>query len=98
MASFTTRVELHGATSQDYDVLHAWMHAEGFKRTIRAENGVEYHLPTAEYDLAGGYSVMMVRDKAARAASKTGRRFWILVTEAGPRAWMLDPVRVPAYS
>ena len=32
MPSFTTRVELHGATERDYETLHAAMQAEGFSR------------------------------------------------------------------
>jgi hypothetical protein len=49
MATFMTRVELHSADEDDYETLHAAMEKEGFNRTITSDDGVTYHLPTAEY-------------------------------------------------
>jgi hypothetical protein len=51
MASFMTRVELHGANYQDYVNLHAHMTHEGFTNRIRGNDGAVYQLPPAEYDL-----------------------------------------------
>jgi hypothetical protein len=53
MASFITRVELHSATHSDYETLHSEMGREGFLRTIVSDQGVRYHLPTAEYSYIG---------------------------------------------
>ena len=53
MAQFTTRVELHRATGEDYSSLHSAMEYQGFSRTIRSDDGIIYILPTAEYDRAG---------------------------------------------
>ncbi len=89
MASFTTRVELHGnATWSDYDMLHQAMEAEGFSRTITADSGTEYHLPTAEYDIVGDFDKSGVLSKARRAAAKTGKSNSVLVTESNGRLWI----------
>ena len=53
MAASTTRVELHDASSSDYNKLHDEMEKEGFTRTWKTDNGSVYHLPTAEYDFRG---------------------------------------------
>ena len=49
MPQFITRVELHDATWQNYQTLHAAMEAENFSRTIQGSDESCYHLPTAEY-------------------------------------------------
>lgn len=87
MPDFTTRVELHEARPSDYDVLHDAMEAEGFSRQITADDGVTYRLPTAEYIISGAYRRAEVMEKARRAASKTGKRYSILVTESA--GWTL---------
>jgi hypothetical protein len=48
MAFTITRVELHGATPEDYLVLHAAMSQRSFQRFYDT-NGRRYHLPEAEY-------------------------------------------------
>jgi len=87
MASFTTRVELHDADYDDYETLHAAMQAEGFSRTITAEDNVTYHLPTAEYNRSGNLTRDQVLESAKRAASGTGKRYGVLVTESNGRTW-----------
>lgn len=86
MAKFTTRVELHGAAESDYEVLHEAMENRGFSRTILNDDGVEYHLPTAEYNLIGEYKNDAVRNLAKIAAEETGKSAAVLVTE-GSRRW-----------
>lgn len=100
MSIFTVRVELHDANWQDYDNLHKRMAAAGFHRTITADSGTKYHLPTAEYDIDGNYTRQGVLDAACRAADGTGKRSSVLVTEAFARTWRgLAPVvpTTPAY-
>lgn len=87
MASFTTRVELHGATYQDYENLHVAMEREGFSRTIKADGGGRYHLPTAEYDRSGALTLAQILESAKRAAASTRKSFAVLVTEAVARTW-----------
>jgi hypothetical protein len=65
------------------------MGREGFTRTITGGNNTEYQLPTAEYNLsAAALTREQVRDKAAAAARRTGKTFWILVTESAGRCWL----------
>ena len=45
------RVELHGATDQDYVESHGYMAQEGFTNTIRSDAGKVYELPPAECNL-----------------------------------------------
>jgi hypothetical protein len=93
MASFTTRVELHGASPADYEALHRYMAEANFSRLINGDDGVQYMLPTAEYQSFGNLTVTEVRELAEHAAARTGRTFWVLVTETVSRAWRLQPVR-----
>jgi hypothetical protein len=87
MPSFTVRVELHEATWTDYETLHDQMGAEGFRRTIRSDDGITYHLPTAEYDMTGLTERSDVLDKAKTAAARTRKNFGVLVTESNGRTW-----------
>lgn len=87
MATFTTRVELHKAYEDDYEVLHAAMERRGFSRLITSDKGTTYHLPTAEYNHSGSKTRSQVLDLAKAAASETNKRFAVLVTESNGRTW-----------
>jgi hypothetical protein len=87
MARFITRVELHGAANDDYEVLHEAMEAEGFRRTITSGDGTVYHLPTAEYYWETPRTREEVIEAGKRAASKTEKEFGIIVTEAKVSSW-----------
>jgi hypothetical protein len=83
MAMFTVRIELHSATEQSYRLLHASTAQLGFTRTIRADNGVVYALPSAEYHCQSATASRAdVLGLARRAVAATGHNAWILVTEA----------------
>lgn len=73
MPKFITRVELHGATWQDYDNLHQQMEARGFSRIIVADDGQRYHLPTAEYVCTMNATPADVHARALQAAVVTGK-------------------------
>jgi hypothetical protein len=88
MAKFTVRVELHGASYSDYEVLHASMERRGFSRLVTSDDGKTYHLPTAEYDKRGEFSRQQVLDSAEAAAAETGKSFAVLVTESQGRTWI----------
>ena len=88
MAYFTTRVVLHGwATAEDYSVLHTAMHKAGFASTVSAADGFTYHMPPAEYLLVGVYKLTDVLGWAEAAASQTGKRDSVLVTEGLTLTW-----------
>lgn len=87
MASFTTRVELHDAKSEDYDKLHEYMEKEGFNRKISGDK-ITYQLPTAEYNYLGEINTSDLLDKAESAAKKTNKTFEILVTQSAGRSWI----------
>jgi hypothetical protein len=88
MASFMTRVELHGATYQDYTNLHTYMAQEGFTNTIRSSDGILYQLPPAEYELIANCSAVQARDKASKAATRTLKAFAVLIIEYSSAAWV----------
>ncbi len=88
MANFTVRVELHQANYADYDALHAAMEAQGFSRSITADDGKTYRMPWAEYNGSGALSSAQVRDIAHTAANTTGKANAVFVTEAQTRAWI----------
>jgi hypothetical protein len=88
MPRFITRVELHYADKDDYETLHPAMEGEGFSQTIRSDEGVVYHLPTAEYDRQGGNLTRNdVLESAKKAASTTGCKFGAIVTEFSGCTW-----------
>jgi hypothetical protein len=87
MSSFTTRVELHSGTGDDYATLHAAMEKEGFTRFIQSGDGKWYHLPWAEYNLEGNTTQALVLAAAQRASAETGRTAAILVSERTGATW-----------
>jgi hypothetical protein len=93
MMSFTTRIELHSATWQDYSNLHTHMENAGFSRTILGDNGVTYALPTAEYVATGNYTIQQVYAAANTAAAATGKSAAVFVSETTRWRWGgLSPV------
>ena len=82
MAMFSVRVELHGATWDDYEILHPAMEAAGFNRTIASDDGVVYHLPTAEYTMTAQINTARVLAKAKLAANSTGVPYTIWVNQS----------------
>jgi hypothetical protein len=90
MASFLTRVELHCATSADYDKLHAAMLALNFSKFIAGDDGSRYELPTAEYYCSGEVSAEQVKVLADQAAVSTGRRYWVIAAQYSYAAWTLQ--------
>ena len=88
MASFLVRVELHGASWDDYETLHAEMGNRGFSRDITGDDGNAYQLPTAEYAIRTNSTLENVRTLAAQAAQATGLRFGVIVAEYSRSAWM----------
>ena len=87
MSYYITRVELHYATYEDYERLHAAMRQAGFSRFVVGDNGQTYHLPTAEYYVEGNYEASTVRDAAVRAATTTGKNFAVIVTRGSSLSW-----------
>lgn len=92
MTSFTVRVELHGATSADYDVLHVRMGAAGFARTVTGVDtsgaSARWMLPTGEYDYSSETeNAFAVRDKVKIIAESVKIGSWVLVTKVAERAW-----------
>jgi hypothetical protein len=82
MTSFMTRVELHSAESSDYTNLHAEMTKRGFSQKIKSDDGIVYHLPTAEYEYIEDVKRQVVLDKAKAAVVAIKKSGGIIVTEA----------------
>ena len=79
MASVIARVELHSASWQDYENLHAFMAAEGYSKTVRANDGTTFQLPTGTYVNSAVRSGSDGAEKAYRAAQRTGRTSSVFV-------------------
>jgi len=89
MASFTIRVEMRNASSEDYTRLHEAMEAKGYSREIQNSVGTVFHLPTAEYVAEKNLSVRSVRDEVSKIAAAIRDNPLVLVTEASDRSWLL---------
>jgi hypothetical protein len=89
MAQFITRVELHGVYHDDnsYQTLHEFMGKAGFKRTIKASDGLLYHLLTAEYSIEGYLTIDKVLQAASLAASLTTKKHSVFVSEIKQASW-----------
>ena len=88
MAKFLVRVELHGATWDDYETLHAEMAARGFSRRVTGEDGRTYQLPTAEYIIRTDLGLESVRTLASEGAQMTGRKSGVIAAEYSRSAWV----------
>lgn len=100
MAQFIARIELYGRPSEtEYALLHAAMGRQGFVRTITLNDGSEYHLPNAEYQLVGDMTIDQVWARANSAAVSVWANHGILCTQsAGIRVSGLRPVQTQAVS
>jgi hypothetical protein len=87
MTSFTTRVALHEADSDDYELLYEEMESEGFEKTITSKDKNTYDLPDGEYNLTGDFSTEEVLKKAKSAAKKTRIKYSVLVTKSNECKW-----------
>lgn len=87
MAQVVVRVELHGATTEDqYQRLHTAMQARGFARTIVADGGARYLLPTATYYSDRYADAASATDAAWQGANGIAPSYAVLAT-CGPSAW-----------
>lgn len=80
MPIFFVRVELHGGVLADYTKLHQAMEKAGFSRTVEADDGKKYNLPTAEYSVEGTYTLDQVLNAADTAAKTTGKTHIVLAS------------------
>ena len=82
MANYVARIELHGATYNDYETLHAAAQRRGFSRTIVANDGRKYQLPTGTYVAENTNATLeQAYDAARAAAAETRKTFWTVVAD-----------------
>jgi hypothetical protein len=87
MGTYTVRIELDSNNYPDFEILHKAMSSSGFSKTIISDEGKEYHLPRAEYNLSTTYNRAEVLNLAENAVARTGKGAEILVTESKARTW-----------
>lgn len=92
MTDFTVRIEMHGATSEDYELLHARMQEKGFERYVSGRSTTDgslgtWILPTGEYNFSSTLEAKSVRDLAKEVADGIRSGSWCLVTAASARSW-----------
>ncbi len=96
MASFTVRVELHGADAGDYERLHTLMASYGFNRTLggteKSGASSTFRMPSGEYTHDSEADVFAVRDTAKLVADAVKPGAWVLVTQASARAWHMPKI------
>lgn len=92
MPLIIVRVELHGATEQQYELLHAAMAKLGFSRYITDFAGGKFQLPTAEYAINSSLSASAIRVEVSKVAKAIGNNPWILVSKTSETDWELHKV------
>lgn len=93
MPNFIARVELHSASYDDYENLHAYMRQYGYARTIKGDNGTTYQLPTGTYVSTTQFtSTSAALQAAGAAANATGKSSSIIVADWSAASWQGLPV------
>lgn len=87
MASFTIRVELHNADSEDYDKLEKLLAAYLITDVIAADDGTLYRLPPAEYNYQGEKGRNEVMETVKAVAAQVVPSYAVLVSESRSREW-----------
>jgi hypothetical protein len=88
MTNYLARIELELAGPEDHERLHASMRQRGYLREITGEDGVVYQLPAGTYYVPDTSAVLSVALHAAvEAASETGKRAAIFVTDWHAARW-----------
>jgi hypothetical protein len=87
MTTSIVRVELHDATYQHYEALHAHMERRGFSRLIKGNDGVWYRLPPAEYHYSGNATRDQLLAAAKESAASVRPGYAVLVTEYTGCSW-----------
>lgn len=87
MSTYTVRIELGSNNYPDFEILHNAMSAKGFEKTITSDDGIEYYLPRAEYNISTSKNRSSVLDLAKSAVAVIGKKAEILVTESKGRTW-----------
>jgi len=94
MANYLARVELHKATYDDYETLHAAMERRGFSRFIVSNDRKKYRLPTGTYVAENTNATLEQAYSAAQAAAAdTGKSFWVIVVDWTAARFSLETVK-----
>lgn len=85
---YIARVELHNATYDDYENLHASMQKNGYSRQIVGDNRQTYQLPTGTYIARNTNATLQVAINAAKgAANDTGKASAVIVAAWSSALW-----------
>lgn len=88
MGQYTVRVVLHdNATWEEYTLLRERLEAIGVFDEIKADNGLWYRLPPAEYTCDTGHDATTLRSAVVNVAQSVKPNVAVLVSEATGRYW-----------
>lgn len=89
MPHYMVRVELFGASADDYERLHANMDALGIEREIAFAGGIKHQMPSGTYFGPSSMSAESVRDRVKRFANPLSplKEAAIFVCEAKNGEW-----------
>jgi hypothetical protein len=97
VAKYTVRIELPGASEEQYHHLDQSMEKRGFSRTIKATDGTWWRLPSGEYNVENETrNPIQLKELVVSIADAIRPGSWVLVTEAGSRAWQTAEVEPDA--
>jgi hypothetical protein len=85
MARFTTTIELHGASEQDYKTLHTELQKRSFvviNSNVTKANSISTRKD--EFNREGNISIQDVTDAVLRAAGKTGKKYSFTIIRNKP--------------
>ena len=89
MAYYMVRVELFGASSDDYERLHANMDAMGIEREVTFNDGTRCEMPSGSYYGSSHLDLQVVRDKIRAFANPLSpqKSAAVFVCEAKENQW-----------
>lgn len=88
MSMFTIRIELHNGQATHYAALAKSLAAVGITDIVTADNGTRYRMSPAEYNFVGETSIDSVYQASVGAATATGLKFAVFVSQCSVRKWI----------
>lgn len=87
MTDYMIRVEMHGASWDDYERLHSLLATKNVINFIFSDKQVRYRLPTAMYTYTGPETPQAVRDAVWQIAASVRPNPAVFVTVRGESTW-----------
>jgi hypothetical protein len=91
--NYVARIQLVNASDRDNLALDIAMGDLGFGRVIVGKDGTRYYLPSMEYIIWSEDDIADIKDAVKDVANSTGKKSFVLITQASAIEWDLPIVK-----